>query len=44
MKIVVGGVAELAVMSTRALPGVLNRAGYEFRYPDVRAALGAALT
>jgi uncharacterized protein len=44
VKIVVGGVAELAVMSTRALPVVLNRAGYEFRYPDVRSALGAALT
>jgi uncharacterized protein len=43
VKIVVGGVAELAVMSTRALPGVLNRAGFEFRYPDVRAALGVAL-
>lgn len=44
VKLVVGGVAELALMSTRALPGVLDRAGFEFRYPDVRAALGAALT
>jgi uncharacterized protein (TIGR01777 family) len=44
VKLVVGGVAELALMSTRALPGVLNRAGFEFRYPDVRSALGAALT
>jgi uncharacterized protein len=43
VKIVVGGVSELAVMSTRALPGVLTRAGFTFRYPDVRAALGAAL-
>lgn len=38
----VGGVAELAVMSTRALPTVLSRAGFEFRHPDVRSALTAS--
>jgi uncharacterized protein (TIGR01777 family) len=42
VKAVVGGVAELALMSTRALPGVLTRAGFVFRYPDLREALGAA--
>jgi uncharacterized protein (TIGR01777 family) len=43
VKAVVGGVAELALMSTRALPGVLTRAGFPFRYPDVPEALAAAL-
>jgi uncharacterized protein (TIGR01777 family) len=39
----VGGVAELAVMSTRAVPGVLGRAGFPFRHQDVRTALTDAL-
>jgi len=39
----VGGVAELAVMSTRAVPGVLSRAGFTFHHQDVRSALAAAL-
>jgi uncharacterized protein (TIGR01777 family) len=43
VRLVVGGVAELAVMSTRAVPGVLSRAGFTFRHQDVRAALSEAL-
>ncbi|SNT51900.1 hypothetical protein SAMN05421812_10873 [Asanoa hainanensis] len=43
VRLVVGGVAELAVMSTRAVPGVLSRAGFTFRHPDVRSALAEAL-
>jgi uncharacterized protein len=43
VRLVVGGVAELAVMSTRAVPGVLSRAGFPFRHQDVRSALTEAL-
>jgi uncharacterized protein (TIGR01777 family) len=43
VRLVVGGVAELAVMSTRAVPGVLSRAGFPFRHQDVRSALAEAL-
>ncbi|HTF09356.1 MAG TPA: TIGR01777 family oxidoreductase, partial [Asanoa sp.] len=43
VRVAVGGVAELAVMSTRAVPGVLGRAGFPFRHQDVRAALNDAL-
>jgi uncharacterized protein (TIGR01777 family) len=44
VKTVVGGVAELALMSTRAVPGVLTKAGFVFREPDVREALAHALS
>ncbi|GIF71751.1 TIGR01777 family oxidoreductase [Asanoa siamensis] len=43
VRLVVGGVAELAVMSTRAVPGVLQRAGFPFRHTEVRSALADAL-
>jgi uncharacterized protein (TIGR01777 family) len=44
VKTVVGGVAELALMSTRAVPAVLTKAGFTFREPDLRAALRDALS
>jgi uncharacterized protein (TIGR01777 family) len=43
LRVVVGGVAELALMSTRAVPGVLGRARFPFRHRDVRSALAEAL-
>ena len=38
-----GEFADEAVASLRALPGVLNRAGFTYRDPDVESALLAAV-
>ncbi|MFD6567742.1 TIGR01777 family oxidoreductase [Micromonospora profundi] len=44
LKVVLGGFSHEALTSTRVLPGVLTRAGYQYRHPDLRGALHAALT
>ncbi|WDZ84464.1 TIGR01777 family oxidoreductase [Micromonospora cathayae] len=43
LKIALGGFAQEALTSTRVLPGVLNRAGFGYRHPDLPGALHAAL-
>ncbi|QOC90965.1 TIGR01777 family oxidoreductase [Micromonospora craniellae] len=43
LKAVLGGFAQEALTSTRVLPGVLNRAAFSFRLPDLPTALHAAL-
>ncbi|MFC7546238.1 TIGR01777 family oxidoreductase [Plantactinospora sp. GCM10030261] len=43
LRIGVGGLADEILTSARVLPGVLDRAGFTFRHPDLRSALRAAL-
>ncbi|NLU77393.1 TIGR01777 family protein [Micromonospora sp. HNM0581] len=43
LKVALGGFAQEALTSTRVLPGVLNRAQFVFRHPDLPTALQAAL-
>ncbi|MGC1211166.1 MAG: TIGR01777 family oxidoreductase [Micromonospora sp.] len=43
LKVVLGGFAHEALTSTRVLPGVLTRAGFRFRHPDLASGLHAAL-
>ncbi|GIJ81157.1 TIGR01777 family oxidoreductase [Micromonospora phaseoli] len=43
LKVALGGFAQEALTSTRVLPGVLNRAAFSFRHPDLPTALHAAL-
>jgi uncharacterized protein (TIGR01777 family) len=43
LRIVLGEFAHEALASQRVLPGVLTRAGYAFRHPDLDSALRAAL-
>ncbi|MGN9808809.1 TIGR01777 family oxidoreductase [Micromonospora sp. BQ11] len=44
LKVALGGFAQDALASTRVLPGVLPRAGFTYRHPDLSSALHAALT
>ncbi|MFF0176132.1 TIGR01777 family oxidoreductase [Micromonospora profundi] len=44
LKVALGGFSHEALTSTRVLPGVLTRAGYQYRHPDLPGALHAALT
>ncbi|MDP9791820.1 uncharacterized protein (TIGR01777 family) [Catenuloplanes nepalensis] len=43
MRAVLGEFATEILSSTRAMPGVLNRTGFEFRHPTLKSALRAAL-
>nr|MDT0658925.1 TIGR01777 family oxidoreductase [Micromonospora sp. DSM 115978] len=43
LRIAVGGLATDILTSARVLPGVLSRAGFTYRHPDLRSALHAAL-
>lgn len=43
LKVALGGFAQEALTSTRVRPGVLTRAGFPFRHPDLPSALHAAL-
>lgn len=43
LRAVLGELSSDALSSVRAVPGVLTGAGFAYRYPDVRAALEAAL-
>lgn len=43
LRLLLGELGREVVRSQRVLPGVLQRAGFEFAYPDVRSALEAAL-
>jgi uncharacterized protein len=43
LQVALGEFAVEALRSTRVLPGVLNQAGFDFRYPDLPQALQAAL-
>ncbi|MPZ26984.1 MAG: TIGR01777 family protein [Micromonosporaceae bacterium] len=43
LRIALGEFGNEAVASQRVVPGVLNRAGFQFRHGDVRSALRAAL-
>jgi uncharacterized protein (TIGR01777 family) len=42
LKIAIGGLATEALHSARVLPGVLPRAGFTYRHPDLRSAMHAA--
>ncbi|MEU7615945.1 TIGR01777 family oxidoreductase [Micromonospora rifamycinica] len=44
LKVALGGFAQEALTSTRVLPAVLTRAGFEWTHPALPAALHAALT
>lgn len=44
LRLLLGELGREVVRSQRVLPGVLNRAGFQFRHGDVRPALRAALT
>lgn len=44
LKVALGGFAGEALRSSRVLPGVLNRAKFEYTHPSLQAALHAALT
>lgn len=44
LRVALGEFANEAVRSQRVLPGVLGRAGFTFRHPDLPTALKAALT
>ncbi|WP_130338640.1 TIGR01777 family oxidoreductase [Micromonospora kangleipakensis] len=44
LKVALGGFAQDILTSTRVLPGVLTKAGFKYRHPDLRSALHAALT
>jgi uncharacterized protein (TIGR01777 family) len=43
LRLALGGLADEALFSHRAVPGVLDRIGFRFRHPDVDGALRAAL-
>ncbi|MFI1193936.1 TIGR01777 family oxidoreductase [Micromonospora sp. NPDC020750] len=43
LKVALGGFAQEALTSARVLPGVLTRAGFTYRHPDLPGALRAAL-
>jgi len=43
LRIAIGGFADDALASLRVLPGILNRAGFAFRQPDLTSALRTAL-
>ncbi|MET8122262.1 TIGR01777 family oxidoreductase [Micromonospora sp. NPDC005189] len=43
LKVALGGFAHEALTSTRVLPGVLTRAAYPYRHPDLPSALQSAL-
>jgi len=43
LKVALGGFAQEALTSARVLPGVLTRAGFDYRHPDLSGALRAAL-
>ncbi|MEV4197730.1 TIGR01777 family oxidoreductase [Micromonospora globbae] len=43
LKVALGGFAVEALSSSRVLPGVLTRAGFQYRHPDLPSALHAAL-
>lgn len=43
LRVALGGFAGEALASARVLPGVLGRAGFPYRHPDLAAALRAAL-
>jgi NAD dependent epimerase/dehydratase family enzyme len=43
LRILLGGLAMEALSSARVLPGVLPRAGFTYRHPDLGSALRAAL-
>lgn len=43
LRVLLGGLADEALVSHRVLPGVLNRAGFHFQYPDLPSALRLAL-
>lgn len=43
LQVALGEFAVEALRSSRVLPGVLNQAGFDFRYPDLPQALQAAL-
>ncbi|NJP33531.1 TIGR01777 family oxidoreductase [Micromonospora thermarum] len=43
LKVALGGFAHEALTSARVLPGVLTKAGFTYRHPDLRSALHAAL-
>ncbi|MEV1144684.1 TIGR01777 family oxidoreductase [Micromonospora sp. NPDC049799] len=44
LRVALGGFAQDALASTRVLPGVLTRARFAYRHPDLSSALHAALT
>ncbi|MER7456447.1 TIGR01777 family oxidoreductase [Micromonospora sp. NPDC126480] len=44
LKVVLGGFSVEALSSSRVLPGVLTKAGFAYRHPDLPSALHAALT
>lgn len=44
LRVALGGFADEALKSARVLPGVLRRAGFTFRHPDLTTALKEALT
>ncbi|MEO3928602.1 TIGR01777 family oxidoreductase [Micromonosporaceae bacterium B7E4] len=44
LRILLGELSVEPLRSLRVLPGVLNRAGFEYRHPDLPSALQAALT
>jgi uncharacterized protein (TIGR01777 family) len=44
LRVALGGFAHEALTSTRVLPGVLTRTGYQYHHPDLPTALRAALT
>ncbi|MEV4631167.1 TIGR01777 family oxidoreductase [Micromonospora sp. NPDC049523] len=44
LRILLGGLAVEALTSSRVVPGVLPRAGFTYRHPDLPGALHAALT
>ena len=43
LRVVLGEFADEAVASQRVMPGVLNRAGYNFQHSDVDSAIRSAL-
>ncbi|MDG4788926.1 TIGR01777 family oxidoreductase [Micromonospora sp. WMMD1102] len=43
LRVLLGEMSAEPLRSLRVMPGVLNRAGFEFRHPDLRSALEAAL-
>jgi uncharacterized protein (TIGR01777 family) len=43
LRLLLGGLAAEALISHRVLPGVLNRAGFQFQHPNLSAALRQAL-
>jgi uncharacterized protein (TIGR01777 family) len=43
LRLMIGEFAEILLSSQRAIPRVLQQAGYRFKYPDLRSALAASL-